>query len=961
MSIFENFGRSNKKAQEQRRNREMPRPPRPIDVNYTLAGVSPVGYANGIENEVARIASSIKSLEKDDGMAYSREAAATQKATQQELMDIAKEFRGLEGSRTYTEMPRLLEAAADKIRVLNETLPGVTTGIRSDNVIGKGVRLDAEPASDATHKELRDDLTNVLKRLREELTGVQAPAEPPQEEALPELKLKKSQIIKEEPELKLKKSQILKDTPVLEPKEEVPTLEKAMRYLNPETPITPFTVNDIEVKSVDANEKTPFTPKTPEEPPSHKDDILELTEEVVTKKTVAEQKAVMEEAQATYLEAYKDFHTTKKVYNVREPKSLRDLQKAYDEARLAFADTLDESVRERLAKKFEDDGGEDNPKFEALYKRYNNVVRFREVIRPSLERKLEARTEALSEKEKGFFGKGLEWVQAQNQKLEETFGKNGARLVRAVGTTALLAPVAFAGGTASALALAGWGGFRVGRSFLYSIAGGSLGTFAGNLYEKKLGRSGQKKAQEQLRNDGRDPYELTLERLRDIDASREKLTGKASEASLQKKKMLVRILTAFGVGAGTSAALTEWSSFHAATEAVQDTPVEPSVSYPNFTDTPTKGFPTAPDLDKLYTGTSLTTPPLEYDSTVFNSDTVTVSGGHEAVVTPQSTGATEVIVGKGEGADKLLTELQEKLQAQYAGSTKIPANIEVLLKTNPHILAQQLGLSHETGGIMLHPNDTVTADDHGRLIFHDSIHNKDVTLINQKGELHQMHGHKAVHHTAHTTPKVHKSIEAPAEKPVNTPALHEKLPPPTGEVTQTSTPLSGIKTMEEFLGEEPHIQQAQLEESHAEVADSAPTKTDGIQSIDDYLQQTPAGEPDVTPNQFGVTVDPHVPHAYTSGDSGVVHIFGGDNLEPRQAAEQYARLHPGTTVRFQAWDTDGLGGKTPYTGEFYANPDASGELLAPKLISTDGEAVPAPNPNTFTSVDDFTYTKSQNV
>jgi hypothetical protein len=66
-------------------------------------------------------------------------------------------------------------------------------------------------------------------------------------------------------------------------------------------------------------------------------------------------------------------------------------------------------------------------------------------------------------------------------------------------------------------------------------------------------------------------------------------------------------------------------------------------------------------------------------------------------------------------------------------------------------------------------------------------------------------------------------------------------------------------------------------------------------------------------------------------------------------------------VRFQAWDTDGLGGKTPYTGEFYANPDASGELLAPKLITTSGESVPAPNPNTFTSVDDFTYTKSQNV
>jgi hypothetical protein len=156
-------------------------------------------------------------------------------------------------------------------------------------------------------------------------------------------------------------------------------------------------------------------------------------------------------------------------------------------------------------------------------------------------------------------------------------------------------------------------------------------------------------------------------------------------------------------------------------------------------------------------------------------------------------------------------------------------------------------------------------------------------------------------------------------------------------------------------------QRAQLPESHTEVAGTSPTKTDGIQSIDDYLQQTSSGELNIAPNQFGVTVDPHVPHAYTSGDSGVVHIFGGDNLEPRQAAEQYARLHPGTTVRFQAWDTDGLGGKTPYTGEFYANPDASGELLAPKLITTSGESVPAPNPNTFTSVDDFTYTKSQNV
>lgn len=195
---------------------------------------------------------------------------------------------------------------------------------------------------------------------------------------------------------------------------------------------------------------------------------------------------------------------------------------------------------------------------EAILARYERLIRFNEVVAPGAQKQYEAKTEALEKKDKNLLQKGASWAVTWNQKLEKKCGTKGAKVVRAIATTGLITGVAaLAGtfGTAGVLGALGYGGWRFSKALGTALIATGAGETMGKAYEKFFGRRAQQKAEKELREDsaGRS-MKLSRDELDRQDDKRRGLIVSASERELARKKTLVKVLTAIGVGGGITAA-----------------------------------------------------------------------------------------------------------------------------------------------------------------------------------------------------------------------------------------------------------------------------------------------------------------------------------------------------------------------------------------------------------------------
>jgi hypothetical protein len=513
-------------------------------------------------------------------------------------------------------------------------------------------------------------------------------------------------------------------------------------------------------------------------------------DELAKKSGVSQERTAMQEAESRYLEAYKRYYRkTNPLERIgKEPENLTKLKQEFNGTRLAYAEALEKAsgntprkspaFEARLEKQYLEkekagtlESGADgqpislNEYLSSAYQerqdKIANYIRFREVVRPLAQKKIEARKEALDAKGKNTFEKSLGWMAEQNMKLENVtiggkkLGKNGARAVRIFASTVLVTGSAAAAGSfgaAGLVGLLGFGAAKFGRSMVGALAGASAGAAAGNLYEKAIGRGAQKDAAKKLKTLGKSES-LSLKSLTALDASRETLTSRADSTTLAKKKALVQAITAGLVGAGTTSVLTELSSLHHAAETLA------------------AHAPKTPD--HAHTA----------HATESDHKTATVSTSHEKI-SAQSAPTTEptyprVSVASGQGANSLFSNFHKVLGAQQTHSPLVDA----ILKNNSSVLAHKLGFPENSSEGYMQPGDSLEIHGHD-LVFSRAGH-APITLMHEDASGHVIvddHAHASIeklfhrHHVehAHTVEATKAHPDAAASSVSSSP---DNLPP----------------------------------------------------------------------------------------------------------------------------------------------------------------------------------------
>lgn len=496
--------------------------------------------------------------------------------------------------------------------------------------------------------------------------------------------------------------------------------------------------------------------------------------------------------------------------------------------------------------------------------------------------------------------------------------------------------------------------FKSVRGTLGLALGGVTGVYTGKGYRKTVGTILREGARDAKRDQRIDENDLDHER-------RAWRFGRGS--ALEKQARMAEVFGAFLGGASASllsnVTLQEMSSVSSVQEAHETL---------THTSQPTE----APAPHQVHTPAVSDVPPQP------------VVPAHEI---PHAD-TTPLVVGRGEGADKLISDLQDRLRAQYPDSTKAPENVQALLRFDPHTTAKQLGLNYDAGGVMLHPGDSLTVDDHGRLVFHDNVHDRNRILINEKHELHPLQGHVVKAHTPDThtrepRPRVrlHRDhFNAAADRDAVAQANKDELareqrgefriPTSTEPVVQSHTidqaslPEAGVRSAR--LGDlsapetlpatpapdspsaaspsetpPPLIPKGAVEGN----VDTSGNTTSSARLGDLAREYTPVSTESVNP--FGLRIDAKVPHVYLTETQGVT-VYGGSPEAGRLIAEEYAKAHPGVEVMFQVKGIDGLGNQVTYAGE--VSTDASGKVFLDIPDPRTEEVHALPDPNTFIDV-----------
>ncbi len=756
----------------------------------------------------------------------------------------------------------------------------------------------------------------------------------------------------------------------------------------------------------------PTTPPTKAETKAEIRDTLQRTvAEVMSYSKIAEasgahaspEKFTMDEAEQAYLTAYKSYYENNSALsrfgkealnktraNLRledsgELDALTALKNTYNESRARYAEVIEDIKKEAIANhpvsdqfrartlaKFEkiknsqteetkSDGVE--PDFEEFLENANKermekiggYIRFKEVIRPAAEKKIEAREAALGEKGQNTVEKFLSFVGKKNAELEEKYGKSEAKIIRVVATAAI-ATTSFgflSAATGAALATVataalGYGGQRVARGLFSAFAGAKVASFAGNKREISA-RKEKVEAEKMLTNSKYAEGLSSVKELEQYDSLREKNISTSKESTIQRKVLLRKALVGFLVGAGTTAALAELMSFLPSTEHLLE---NAGTGNPNTVDS-TSASEVAP---------------ANTTSQIASSHTESVPSANETVPTPipaenistTHIDAASIIDGKTNNADKLFGEFRSVIDLEKTiGAQTNPAVEKFLsLGKNQDSISLALGFQNEHSlSAVMHAGDRI------------GVVNNEVVFVNANGATHTLISadgeiHKLNMGAVHTTPPAEAS--STIEHPTKTNTIEATTPV---EPTLDTNPVDHVNTTVEELNRaefEKHFATNQGANTGGIITTSTepslPENSSSVQTVSEVANTLPEGS---FINPHNLTIDSTKPHAYLFSDTDgkpmldvngekMYTIFGGKEDEPYTAAEDFLKKHPGTSVRFEVERKNILGLVTKRVLELGSTPNGAIVMHPP---SVEGVPLPSPATDSFTEIDPYEFNK----
>jgi|GEM_PF-4265221 len=315
---------------------------------------------------------------------------------------------------------------------------------------------------------------------------------------------------------------------------------------------------------------------------------------------------------------------------------LKDADRVLTEAQVAYGSSLDASVKSRLQQRQErygtglKEGETYEDRAEQIMRRYNRVVRLREVIKPSVEAENEARLEVAGEKTKNVFKNWMNSYRRVNERMEEGltgfFSKHGAdeaeAIRRAQITARAIRVVGFAGagalvGTAGAFISGGAAALTAGAVLgkigigLGSVAGGAkLGYMYGERFDRTKGAARKETYNESL-SQGMDSAEAI--------AAQKKAFAEGSDKALIQARATRENMVASLSGLGLS--LTSLATNPNTYEVIRDayTSIKQAIAQVDVSEVPEMlskiripipGAPEAPETVDV----SETTPPAAEDA-----------------------------------------------------------------------------------------------------------------------------------------------------------------------------------------------------------------------------------------------------------------------------------------------------------------------------------------------------------
>ncbi len=568
--------------------------------------------------------------------------------------------------------------------------------------------------------------------------------------------------------------------------------------------------------------------------------------------------------------------------------------------------------------------GYERGKADKITERYNRLVRYNEVIRPATEKLLQARVEALGEKGQNVFEKSISYFSRGNKQLEEKVGVLGARVIRAgVGAIAITVPAALIGsfGAAGIMAIAGYGSYRFMKSLTVSSIGVIAGESLGKMYEKFRGRSVLEAAQESLKTAGRTGGSLTADDLHAFDKTRAKLKTRSSEQNLAQKRAIIKAFTAFGFGAGASAALAEYSSIQEVFTAAGYTPdtaetrvtsasaVAPETSAsPSISLDPEKGFKSSYDKATeemnaaIHEQLKVDATPVTSASPAMSTPEVVpeaslkVPESPAATVTPEAASAVPEastpagdrlkieIGGNIDSADQMWRAAQRAL-ASSAGTDS--ALIQHILNTDPHKLSIEYGFAGPNQSAWMHDGDQLKISDTGEVMFvpknGEPITLARVTPAGEYTNVQQYEGPRQTH-----IPEAEKPVESVAPVAPTGPAVPEPVAPPAAPPPP--------EPVAPPVAEVPAAAPASIPDTSS-AAEAAPE-----------TEQPAVTTPEATPNMHGLVIEQQTSHVYADKEGHLI-IHGGEMKDRFTLASDYVMKNPNAHVYFDSSETDPITGQ----------------------------------------------------
>jgi len=670
----------------------------------------------------------------------------------------------------------------------------------------------------------------------------------------------------------------------------------------------------------------------------------------------------MDSAEKEYLTAYKEFFREQRAAKRKDRKQPEDseelqaLRANFNKSRGAYGEKLEEDAGQRVLSRTMERTmmpGKKHQDVQEVMNRYNSLVRYREVVKRHAEHKRDAEYDVMSKEEKKTYEKALFWVAKQNGKLEERWGKNGARAIRASIVAVVVAGPGALAGTIGLAAL-GVGAWSWGKSFIGAIVGGAAAEGAAQFVDKTATGQQMKKERrirEQGRGESSEEEEIALgqqlslaEGLEELDARQFEISKKTGALASEKRKMLTRVITGLGFGIGTAELL----------------PTLPSVE--NFFDeTTVRGTDATPA--EARGNLESTVRQLEEETSTSNIQETSPSSPAEElrpVAEPAEappiaeTGSAGLIDEPGEGSDRAFREIQQHLENTMSDEEIAAASpvLKHFMESDPNEISREMGDAYGTRGMITHPGDRFYFDSDQNL-YYDPVNGDPQIFLENKAdgsiETHAINAESLpsidtiVPQDGALQPTEASIADSPSET-VNPPSeeigISNTLEVATTAPTETPNPSSelpqeaptsleggsGIIPLEDYMSDSNTALQTPELAPHSEVENQVPSSSQevtGIRSLEEYSrsleEQSSSGSdsaegPAVHPQSNAVPELPRENAVYTLRESpNALYAHATSPEQSLTLAREYGLQHPGQKIYFDntsSW----LGIKTERVG-----------------------------------------------